>query len=61
TGLAKGHPENQMSASEIARKFQDCVKHSSKPVPRRKIEQLLATVNGLEKVDQVSRLTELLA
>ena len=61
TGLAKGHPKNPMSDAEVARKFQDCVAHSARPIPERNIEQLLERLHRLEKIENIGEIVRLLA
>lgn len=59
TGLAKGHPQNQMTAEELAHKFHDCVKRSARPLSPKRVQQLLEMLSDLEKVDRVSEILAL--
>lgn len=57
--LASGHPQNPMSRPAFIAKFNDCVKHSIKPIPEPKIDQLLELLNGLETVTKINAIAEL--
>jgi 2-methylcitrate dehydratase PrpD len=58
--VAKGHPENPMSETDFLRKFEDCVKHSVKPISGRNIEKLLPMLEELEKVDDIATIVGLI-
>ena len=57
--LASGHPRNPMSRTALIDKFNDCVKHSVKPIPEAKIDQLLELINGLEAAGKINAIAEL--
>lgn len=50
----KGHPENQLSLEEVARKLADCARFAIKPLPRRNIDKIVQMVQELDKLDDVS-------
>jgi len=58
--FAKGHPENPMSWDDLAAKFRDCAAHSIKPLRKGNIERVIDMTKNLDKVADVSEITQLL-
>ena len=56
----KGNPKNPASMDDCIRKFRKCVGYSARPFPERQIDKIVELVNDLEKVEDVTFLTELL-
>ena len=61
TRVTKGHPQNELNKEELTEKFNECVKHSAKPIQENRVKQLLEMLNELEKVDQISKVISLTA
>jgi 2-methylcitrate dehydratase PrpD len=57
----KGSPRNPMTTDELTNKFRDCAVHGKKELSKRKIEKAIQLVNELEKVDDVSKIIQLLS
>jgi 2-methylcitrate dehydratase PrpD len=55
---AKGHPRKRMSHADVCEKFLDC---AATVIPSSKAEQLLARLEGIEQVKNVTELSPLLA
>ena len=55
--VAKGHPENPMSESEVLDKFRG---NAKLVIAQKQAEDLIATVKNLEAVDDVKKIVELL-
>ncbi len=58
---ALGHPENPMSSADLVAKFEDCARYSAKPLTKAKVKKIVEMVQNLEKVEDVSQLTQLLS
>lgn len=56
----KGSPENPMSWKEVITKFNDCVKQSSKPWKRERIEQLIDAILGIDRIENTCLIAELI-
>lgn len=56
----KGNPKNPASMDECIRKFRKCVGYSARPFTKGQVDHIVELVNNLEKVEDVSFLTELL-
>lgn len=59
--VAKGHPRNPMTTEEFLGKFRYCAGYSVRALPTQNIERAIETAMNLEKVDDASRLAQLLA
>ncbi len=56
-----GDPENPISWQDLTAKFRDCASYSAKPLPAKKIEEIIDMVNHLEEMDDVTRLVRVMA
>jgi 2-methylcitrate dehydratase PrpD len=52
---ALGNPKNPISHKALCDKFLLCAKHSAKPIPRQKLEDLIHPINVLESIEDVGR------
>lgn len=52
----KGHPKNAMTEAEFAAKSADCATFAAKPLPEDTVDRLIATVQRLETVEDMSEL-----
>jgi len=57
----KGHPETPLSWEGIRQKFRDCVSHAVKPLPEENVVRAMKLMEGLEEIDDVAEIVELLA
>jgi len=55
-----GHPKNPLSTEKLIEKFKDCVSYSVKPFDNSKVERIIELVTGLEKVDNMNQVIQLL-
>jgi 2-methylcitrate dehydratase PrpD len=58
--IVYGEPEKPMTKEDIITKFRDCVSFSLKPTPPDNIEKVIAMIDGLEKVDDVTQIIRFL-
>ncbi len=56
----KGSPENPLTDDERLAKFWDCISHAAMPLYRDKVEEVVELVDSIEKLDDVSRIPQLL-
>lgn len=56
----KGSPAEPMTMEEVEDKFRKCAKLARRPVPEENIERIIAMVKGLENLDDVSGILQLL-
>jgi 2-methylcitrate dehydratase PrpD len=54
-----GHPTRPISDERLRDKFRDCCKHSATPLGSHDVERLIAMIDALETLDDISRLTSL--
>lgn len=54
-----GHPTRPVGHARLVEKFRDCCSHAATPLASGTIDRLIATVEELERLDDVSRLAEL--
>jgi 2-methylcitrate dehydratase PrpD len=58
--VAKGHPLNPMTDTELVAKFRDCLGHAARSIPRENIDRAIDVVADLESVPQVGAIFDLL-
>ena len=51
-----GHPQNPMSMEDHIEKFRDCVSYSVKPLPQKRVENLIKKLGNLEELKDISRI-----
>jgi 2-methylcitrate dehydratase PrpD len=56
----KGNPKNPASMDDCIKKFRKCNHYSARPFPKVQIDHIVELVNDLEKVEDVTFLTDLL-
>jgi 2-methylcitrate dehydratase PrpD len=56
----KGNPKNPASMDDCIKKFRKCSNYSARPFPKVQIDHIVELVNDLEKVQDVTFLTDLL-
>jgi 2-methylcitrate dehydratase PrpD len=56
-----GNPKNPMSDEELIKKFKDCAHYSNKPLGEDKIARLMSKILGLEKLENMKEISEILA
>ena len=61
TDLPYGHPKRPMTWEDVVHKFQDCLYHTAKPVPRDNMEKVIDMVGKLEDVADAGQIVRLLA
>lgn len=54
-----GHPTRPVGHARLAEKFRDCCTHAAHPLSPDAVDRLIATIETLERLDDVSRLAEL--
>ena len=54
-----GHPENRMQWEDLSRKFHDCALYSWEKLSIERIEVLVGMIDNLERVDNVSKILDL--
>ena len=59
--VAKGHPSDPMSRTEREAKFRDCAAAAARPLPEQRMVQVIAAVDKLQNMRDVSELATLLA
>jgi hypothetical protein len=59
--VARGNPDNPMSEAERHAKFRLCAAAAAKPPSEARIREIIAAVDGLEGMADVSALAALLA
>ena len=59
--FAYGHPKNPISMDHLIAKFQECCKHSVKPLSPDSIEQVVYLVTHIEEVKDISEIVRLLS
>jgi 2-methylcitrate dehydratase PrpD len=59
--VSKGHPSDPMSMPEREAKFRDCVAAAARPLTEQRIAQVIAAIENLQEMRDVSELTALLA
>ncbi|MEM2704202.1 MAG: MmgE/PrpD family protein [Candidatus Bathyarchaeia archaeon] len=59
-GVPKGHPANPITKDDILRKFYECVKSSSKPLPDEVVKEVIDKILNMEKLSNIEYLIELL-
>ena len=55
-----GFPEKPLTDEEQGRRFRDCVAFATKPLPEKRIENIIASVDRLERMDDIRKLVPLL-
>ena len=58
--FVKGSPQNPMRPEECVEKFEDCVANAANPIAREKVLRFVRMAQGLETVDDVQGMAELL-
>jgi 2-methylcitrate dehydratase PrpD len=53
----KGNPKNPASMDDCIRKFKKCIGYSARPFSKRQIEKIVELVSDLEKLEDVTLLT----
>ena len=56
----KGHPKNPLTREEFFEKFRDCARHSAKPILPERLEKILAFLEDIEAVKDMSQVVELM-
>jgi 2-methylcitrate dehydratase PrpD len=56
----RGNPKNPASMDDCIKKFRKCNNYSARPFPNVQIDHIVELVNDLEKVEDVTFLTNLL-
>ena len=59
--FAKGHPHNPMSREEFAHKSADCARYAAVPLPDDVADRLTELVEGLDELDDIRPLMDVLA
>ena len=59
--FALGHPRNPVTWETLAAKFRDCASYSVKPISKRKVDNLVQSVQKLEELEDVGQIVHLLA
>lgn len=57
----KGHPKNPMTGAEFRAKTADCATFAAKPMPADTAERLIATVDRLETIPDISELLRVMS
>lgn len=57
----KGHPKNLMSFDDCAEKFRLCAASAVNPLPGQSVEEVVAQVKNLDRLDNVIQVVSLLA
>jgi hypothetical protein len=58
--IAIGFPGNPLTQEEHKQRFWDCMDYAPRPLPRDKAEELISLIAGLEEVEGVRSLVNLL-
>lgn len=58
--FAYGHPQNPISKQELFKKFKDCARYSIRPLAGQRVEQIIETLDNLEKVEDMKEIIKLL-
>lgn len=56
-----GHPENPMSDEELVAKFKDCARYAKKTLSEDKVAELVEKVFGLEEVNNIEEIAQILS
>ncbi len=56
-----GHPERPISKDDLTEKFRECVAHSARPLSESNVDKVIAMVDELEGVEDVSRIIRLVS
>ncbi len=59
--FAYGHPQNPIKKEDLRKKFRDCAKYSVRPLTPERVEQIIETVEDLEKVADMREFVSLLS
>lgn len=59
--VMKGHPQNPLTREEFLQKFQDCARHSAKPINSERLEEILASLENIETTKDMNQLVKLMA
>ena len=59
--FAYGHPENPIKKEDLRKKFRDCAKYSGRPLTGERVEEIIKTVEDLEKVAEMREFVSLLS
>ncbi len=59
--VMKGHPQNPLTREEFLEKFKDCARHSAKPINSERLEEILASLESIEKTKNINQLVKLIA
>jgi 2-methylcitrate dehydratase PrpD len=57
----KGHPQNPLTREEFLQKFRDCARYSAVPLDAQRVEKMLARLQEIENIPNLSQAGELLA
>lgn len=55
-----GSPGNELTREEHIARFHDCVSYGGKPLPQENVEKIIATVDKLDKIEDIRSLISLL-
>jgi hypothetical protein len=61
TEFMKGQPQNRLNRNDFFQKLLGLLSYSNMPVNEKKLEEIFAMVEDLEKLDDMRKLTRLLA
>jgi len=56
-----GHPERPISKADLTEKFRECVAYSARPLSAATVDKLIAMVDNLEDVDDVSQIIRMVS
>lgn len=57
---ARGSPENPLTMNDVAKKFRTCASYAARPIPKKKLDQTVQMVEGLDDVTDVGQIIRLL-
>ena len=57
----KGHPENPLSREEFLQKFRECARYSAVPISRGRLEEMLACLQDIERIQDIDQLLQVMA
>jgi 2-methylcitrate dehydratase PrpD len=58
--VMKGHPQNPLTREEFLEKFRDCARHAAKPIKSERLEEILASLESIEKIKDMNQLVKLI-
>ena len=59
--FAYGHPKNPIAKEDLFKKFRDCARYSIRPFTKKRVEQIIETLDNLEEVKDMREVAKLLA